>query len=408
MTAPQEPRNDPPRCLANTLDHLPEHKRRALERITHHICQIVPLDWVVLFGSYARGDWVEDPINQYFSDYDLLVVVSDPWFVNRAGLWQRIEENLEAIAGRIPVSLLVHTIKEVNHEIRTGHYFFCDIINEGVVLHNGHRSLFAKVNNHTPEERLDNALYNFDYWFNSANDFWQGCGYYMAQGKNAPAAFMLHQSVERYYHATTLVFTGYKRKCHNISTLAKEGAELHEALIAAMPREEEPDKSRFDLLRRAYIDARYSKSYRISEEELTALRGHVHDLAERVLHACGEKLASFRGPEAVGELPTPPEEGEDAEPPPLPPLEDRAALERWSRRVMREREERGLARGREEGLAEGLERGLEQGIEQGIEQGARRQALQIARTLLEKGTPPQEVESITGLTTGEVEALVES
>ncbi len=32
---------------------------------------------VILFGSYARGDWVDDPIGGYVSDYDLLVVLND-------------------------------------------------------------------------------------------------------------------------------------------------------------------------------------------------------------------------------------------------------------------------------------------------------------------------------------------
>lgn len=31
---------------------------------------------IILFGSYARGDWVSDPKGGYFSDYDLLVVVN--------------------------------------------------------------------------------------------------------------------------------------------------------------------------------------------------------------------------------------------------------------------------------------------------------------------------------------------
>ncbi|WP_459873193.1 nucleotidyltransferase domain-containing protein, partial [Endothiovibrio diazotrophicus] len=131
-----------PRCLTNTLDHLPEAKRYQLERIKEVLCSTVPLDWLVLFGSYARGDWVEDPIHRYFSDYDLLVVVSEPFLVQRAGLWERLERELQAIAGRVPVTLLVHTHKEVNHEIRMGQYFFCDIMNEGVVLYDGHRSQF--------------------------------------------------------------------------------------------------------------------------------------------------------------------------------------------------------------------------------------------------------------------------
>jgi hypothetical protein len=32
---------------------------------------------VILYGSYARGDWVDDPIGGYQSDYDILVVVND-------------------------------------------------------------------------------------------------------------------------------------------------------------------------------------------------------------------------------------------------------------------------------------------------------------------------------------------
>ncbi|WP_459873931.1 hypothetical protein, partial [Endothiovibrio diazotrophicus] len=44
--------------------------------------------------------------------------------------------------------------KEVNHEIRIGQYFFCDIMNEGVVLYDGHRSQFAHVKAQAPEERL--------------------------------------------------------------------------------------------------------------------------------------------------------------------------------------------------------------------------------------------------------------
>ena len=49
--------------LKTSLDHLPESKRHQLKRITECICQTVPLDRLILFGSYARGDWVEAPAN---------------------------------------------------------------------------------------------------------------------------------------------------------------------------------------------------------------------------------------------------------------------------------------------------------------------------------------------------------
>ena len=75
--------------MRTDLDHLPEAKRRELAHVVEVIREgfafaiarrTMPdlrggkLLKVVLFGSYARGDWVEDPVGRYFSDYDLLVI----------------------------------------------------------------------------------------------------------------------------------------------------------------------------------------------------------------------------------------------------------------------------------------------------------------------------------------------
>jgi predicted nucleotidyltransferase len=39
---------------------------------------------IVLFGSHARGDWVDDHETGYHSDYDVLVVVDTPEMGERA------------------------------------------------------------------------------------------------------------------------------------------------------------------------------------------------------------------------------------------------------------------------------------------------------------------------------------
>ncbi|WP_459874077.1 hypothetical protein, partial [Endothiovibrio diazotrophicus] len=120
---------------------------------------------------------------------------------------------------------------------------------------------------------------------------------------------------------------------------------------------------------------------------LTILRARVLDLAERVSVACREQLASFCGADAVGELPALPEDGEAPELPPLPEVEDRAAMERWGRLVAAEQRESG----REAGVAE----------------GESRRASSIARALLEEGMTAGRVARITGLTVEEVVALQE-
>jgi predicted nucleotidyltransferase len=58
------------------LDHLPAHKREQIEAIAALVQSSAPIEMLILFGSYARGDWVEDLPNRYFSDYDLMAVVA--------------------------------------------------------------------------------------------------------------------------------------------------------------------------------------------------------------------------------------------------------------------------------------------------------------------------------------------
>src|SRR5678816_802702 len=112
------------------------------------------------------------------------------------------------------------------------------------------------------------AEHSFRYWFDSASGFWRGSAIYRTMNLGPHAAFLLHQAAERYFHAVLLVFTGYKPKTHDIKALAEQTAPLHVALPAALPRADGEDQRLFDLLRRAYIDARYSRSYRITNEEL--------------------------------------------------------------------------------------------------------------------------------------------
>lgn len=35
------------------------------------------VDKLILFGSFARGDWVEDTATHYYSDFDLAALVGE-------------------------------------------------------------------------------------------------------------------------------------------------------------------------------------------------------------------------------------------------------------------------------------------------------------------------------------------
>ena len=100
--------------MKTRLDHLSEAKREQLERITALLKAEAPVERVILFGSHARGDWVEDHETLYFSDYDLLAVVDGPKIAEDLSFWNRIEARLHPLAGNTPLTLLVHDFE--NHE----------------------------------------------------------------------------------------------------------------------------------------------------------------------------------------------------------------------------------------------------------------------------------------------------
>ena len=121
--------------MKTSLDHLPETKRAQLRDIAAIFRDGAPVEMLILFGSHARGDWVEDPDTGYRSDFDLLAVVDSDKIATDLTLWNEMERRAREVAGKTPVTLIVHDMKFVNHEIRIGQYFFGDVVNEGILLH---------------------------------------------------------------------------------------------------------------------------------------------------------------------------------------------------------------------------------------------------------------------------------
>jgi HEPN domain-containing protein len=294
---------------------------------------------------------------------------------------------VRAIIGETPLTLIVHDVKFVNREIRIGQYFFSDIANEGVMLYDSRRFTLAKPKALNAEERLALAERNFASWFDSAGKFWRSSRDAGARLWLKEAAFLLHQATERYYHSAILVHTGYKQRTHDIELLGNLAGEQHALMAGVLPKTEPEEKHLFDLLKRAYIDARYSMSYRISSAELATLQAQVLVLAARVREACLEKIATFCGADAMRkDLPTVPQMGEavlaNLSPPPTDPQEfgqwAQNLAELSEQRVQAERMQ-GEVRGRAEGLVQGKTEGHAEGFQAGEAHG---RALGEANALL--------------------------
>jgi uncharacterized protein len=276
--------------VKTSLDHLPQRKQRQLAAVVDEIRRAADVEMVILFGSHARGDWVEDPVGGYFSDYDVLVIVKSPKAVERHDLWSTVEQRVERRTGKAVLSLIVHDVEDVNRQLELGQYFFSDIKEEGIVLYDAGRITLAEAKEKTPEERRRYARQNYEQWFESSRQFYETYEFHLGKGYAKLAAFDLHQVTERAYTAALLVLTEYKPKSHNLNHLGKLAASVAPSLRDVFPKAEREDKRLFELLKKAYVDARYSTKYTITEGELLVLAGRVRDLRDRVEKVCRERI----------------------------------------------------------------------------------------------------------------------
>ncbi|MBG7614647.1 HEPN domain-containing protein [Brevundimonas sp. BAL450] len=257
---------------------------------------------IVLFGSYARGDWVHDPVGRYFSDFDLLVVV-DHEDLTDFEFWEDVEKRLlaELSAGamRTPVSLIVHSLDDVNWKLEHGRGFFIDIARDGVILKDTPGVAFSEPQPLPPATALEEALDHFEEWQAATARFLKLAQISAQEGlrdeewrKNA--AFNLHQATETIYQGLLQVLTLYSPKSHNLIRLRNMTEPLEPSLRDVWPHETKFQKRCFELLRAAYVKARYSRRYRITEEELAYLTERIEVLREVVNVASERRLNALR------------------------------------------------------------------------------------------------------------------
>lgn len=230
---------------------------------------------------------------EYKSDYDLLIILSKNGHANSNTLTDSISALLKELKLTAPVHPIYHGMEFVNHELSEGSYFFGDIKKEGILLFTTNRYQLADKREMSPVEMQTKAQRDFDNWFESANDFYQAFEDFYHREKYKMAAFQLHQATERYYGAIQLVFTGYKPKTHDLEDLGGLAKSLNMEFGKVFPQASPQEHQRFELLKKAYVDARYNMDYKISKEDLDYLSERVQLLRKLTEEICRKKIAGF-------------------------------------------------------------------------------------------------------------------
>jgi predicted nucleotidyltransferase/HEPN domain-containing protein len=301
--------------MRTDLDHLPPAKQRELERVVRLLFEefeearaLATQEWkkkgrilkIILYGSYARGGWVDEPhtAKGYQSDYDLLIIVNDQRLTDRVHYWAKAEERLNrelAITRTLktPVNFIVHTLHEVNDGLAHGRFFFMDVARDGIALYQSDDSELAEPKPKTPAQALAMAKEYYEEWFPAAAGMLETARFSQAEGRLKDAAFLMHQATERLYHCVLLVCTFYTPHVHNLGFLRTQAERLDRRLAQVWPKETRKERAMFEKLKDAYVKARYSKHYRISAEELAWLSARVEELGQVVQAICMERIDSL-------------------------------------------------------------------------------------------------------------------
>ncbi|MBL0923874.1 MAG: HEPN domain-containing protein [Sphingomonadaceae bacterium] len=301
--------------MRTDLDHLPSTKQRELERVRTIIFEefedalaLAKHEWkkkgriekIILYGSYARGGWVDEPhtAKGYRSDFDILIIVNDKRLTDKVDYWLKLDNRLIRELAidktlKTPVNFIVHTLQEVNDGLAHGRYFFMDVAKDGVALYEADDRPLHTPKPKTPSQALAMAKEYFEEWFPAAMRKSKLSNDALDQQFNKEAAFLLHQTAETLYHCVLLVCTFYTPHVHNLGFLRTQAERIDMRLVDAWPRELRADRAKFEKLKEAYVKARYSKHYRISAEELEWLGQCVEELGRAVHAICSEKIAEL-------------------------------------------------------------------------------------------------------------------
>ena len=300
--------------MRKDVDHLPVVQQEELARVTQILLDEFGVaiaratqPWkkngkiqaIILFGSYSRTDWVDEPENGYQSDFDILVIASHKDLTDVAEYWYVAEDKIQrdATIAR-PVNVIVHTLDEVNQGLTRGEYFWVDIARDGIALYElagvalaTPKPLTAADAYEMASAYLDRLLPSVDNWLRMAN-------LAAAEGSDrdwlSKSAFNLHQAAETAYACFLLVRTQYVARSHNLKFLRSLAEAQEPRLIDSWPRATKVDRRRFELAKRAYVEARYATDYVISIDDLQAITAAVHKLRDNVESLSRKWIDSLR------------------------------------------------------------------------------------------------------------------
>ena len=291
--------------MKTSIDFLPERKQSDLRELVRLIRdEAKDTVMVILYGSYARNTYVECDERHdfgvktfYMSDYDLLVVTKKRLGVREGTVATHIKDHF--LCGKdaefqTRPQIVNESISKLNNALSEGRYFYVEILEQGIMLYDsGEYELTTPRDlNYSEIEKMARKYYDDKFnvtaleFLNLSRDSYSRKNYRMA-------SFNLHQATENFLKTIRLIYSLYGHKEHDLEFLLGK-CKLHTLELAKVfPRDTEEEERLFELLKRAYVEARYNDDFVVTKEDIDALIPKVELLRDITKQICTERIAEY-------------------------------------------------------------------------------------------------------------------
>jgi uncharacterized protein len=177
------------------------------------------------------------------------------------------------------ITAVVQSLDAVNELIAKNSRFLTTLYHKAVLVYNVSNSILT-----TPpvapsnEATMCKIETTWNKCFNTAERFYKTACFCLDNGWNEKALFDLHQATQHTCMGLLRIYTGYRSTTHNLSRLLALIENFSFIPSTIFPCSTEEETALFNLLNKAYSDARYKEDYSIPAETANLLKKRVHQL----------------------------------------------------------------------------------------------------------------------------------
>ena len=270
--------------MITTFDNLPPSLVTPLAQLIQKIATALHPEKIFCYGYRTSNylDWSSFKEDTGYQEtikatFDLLVISSNDNNQADHEILQKID--LMATSVDCDVTAVGQSLDAVNELIAKNSRFLTTIYHKAVLVYNAGNSTLitppAAPSYETTKSKLETT---WNKCFCTAERFYKTACFCLDNGWNEKALFDLHQATQHTCMALLRIYTGYRSTTHNLSRLLALIENFSFVPSTIFPCSTEEETALFNLLNKAYSDARYKEDYSIPTDLANLLKKRVQQL----------------------------------------------------------------------------------------------------------------------------------